>query len=156
MIKTITCSITMIVSLALCANAFAGFDVDDADSLDFESFHNIDEKSDGEKSNKNKEWLWDELKQNTRSEQPSSESSADKPNTSHISQPTTSTNNPSHSIQERYTLSRSDHTPYSAFYVIEALHKKMAVQCPSGWNKMKEWSTPVEGDFFLHYQFSCR
>jgi hypothetical protein len=59
-------------------------------------------------------------------------------------------------IYERYTLTRSDKTPYSAFYVIEALHTQMATQCPSGWNKVEEWSVSVESDYYLHYKFTCR
>jgi hypothetical protein len=148
--------IFMVCTLSLFSfNSYAEFDVDDADSLDFESFHNDEKKNNAEE----KKSLWDKLKKKTSTKpMPLQDgTSALKKTNNNTSQATKQLNNESilH-IQERYTLSRSDHTPYSAFYVVEALHKKMAVQCPSGWNKIKEWSTPVEGDFFLHYQFSCR
>jgi len=60
-------------------------------------------------------------------------------------------------IRERYTLGKSAQTPYSAFFVIEALHKKMAKTCPNGWTKLGEWSVAIESpDYYLHYEFACR
>lgn len=58
-------------------------------------------------------------------------------------------------IRERYTLSRSAKTPYSAFYVIEPLHKQAAQLCPRGWKKLSERSEPVEQDFYLYYELEC-
>ena len=58
-------------------------------------------------------------------------------------------------IRERYTLSRSAKTPYSAFYVIEAMHQQMAKLCPAGWRKLTERSEPVEQDFYLYYELEC-
>lgn len=58
-------------------------------------------------------------------------------------------------IRERYTLSRSAKTPYSAFYVIEAMHQQMAKLCPAGWRKLAERSEPVEQDFYLYYELEC-
>ncbi len=58
-------------------------------------------------------------------------------------------------IRERYALGRSASTPYSAFYVIEALHQQSAQLCPRGWKKLAERSEPVEQDFFLYYEIEC-
>lgn len=58
-------------------------------------------------------------------------------------------------IRERYTLTRSTKTPYSAFYVIEAMHQQMAKLCPAGWRKLAERSEPVEQDFYLYYELEC-
>ena len=109
-------------------NAQADFDVDDADSLDFSSFHS--------------------------SKKPAAkviEQSQDKTSTA-----TPSTPPASRVVYERYSLHRSDHTPYSAFYVIEALHRQLAQHCPQGWLKEKEWSQHIEAsDYRLHYQYRC-
>jgi hypothetical protein len=58
-------------------------------------------------------------------------------------------------IRERYTLTRSTATPYSAFYVIEPLYKQSAQLCPRGWKKLAERSEPVEQDFYLYYLIEC-
>jgi hypothetical protein len=58
-------------------------------------------------------------------------------------------------LRERYTLGRSASTPYSAFYVIEAMHQQSAKLCPKGWKKLAERSEPVEQDFFLYYEIEC-
>lgn len=58
-------------------------------------------------------------------------------------------------IRERYTLTRSASTPYSAFFVIEPLFKQAAQLCPLGWKKIAERSTPVEQDFYLYYEVEC-
>ncbi len=58
-------------------------------------------------------------------------------------------------IRERYTLTRSVKTPYSAFYVIEPLYKQAAQLCPRGWRKLTERSEPVEQDYYLYYELEC-
>ncbi len=58
-------------------------------------------------------------------------------------------------IRERYTLDRSDDTPYSALHVVTAMHKQMAGLCPKGWRKYAERSEPVGKDFFLYYELEC-
>jgi|GEM_PF-667256 len=58
-------------------------------------------------------------------------------------------------IRERYTLSRSNKTPYSAFYVLEPLHKQAVQLCPRGWKKLTERSEPVEQDFYLYFELEC-
>lgn len=51
-------------------------------------------------------------------------------------------------IRARYSIE----SPASA---LSALHQEMATYCPMGWDKDREWSTPVERDYYLHYQFTC-
>ena len=58
-------------------------------------------------------------------------------------------------IRDRYTLGRSASTPYSAFYVIEGLHQQSASICRKGWKKIGERSEPVEQDFYLYYEIEC-
>lgn len=58
-------------------------------------------------------------------------------------------------IRERYTLTKSAKTPYSAFYVLEPLYKQSAQLCPKGWKKVGERSEPVEQDFYLYYVIEC-
>jgi hypothetical protein len=58
-------------------------------------------------------------------------------------------------IRERYTLTRSAKTPYSAFYVIEPLYKQSAQLCAKGWKKLAERSEPIEQDYYLYYEIEC-
>ncbi|MCR8924238.1 hypothetical protein NO559_15765 [Dasania sp. GY-MA-18] len=111
-------------------NAQADFDVDDADSLDFSSFHS---------SKKPAAKVIEQSQDKTNNASPNTQP----PPTSRV-------------VYERYSLTRSDHTPYSAFYVIEALHRQLAQHCPQGWLKEKEWSQHIEAsDYLLHYQYHC-
>jgi hypothetical protein len=58
-------------------------------------------------------------------------------------------------VKQPYTLSNSTQTRYSAFSAIDALHQQMAKHCPKGWIKDGEWVTAIESDYLLHYQFRC-
>jgi len=58
-------------------------------------------------------------------------------------------------IRVRYALGSSTKTDYSASSAINNLHQQMAQHCPQGWLKIKEWSLPVEQDYYLHYLFQC-
>lgn len=58
-------------------------------------------------------------------------------------------------IRERYTLTRSAATPYSAFFVLEPLAKQSAQLCPRGWKKLAERSEPVEQDFYMYQEIEC-
>lgn len=58
-------------------------------------------------------------------------------------------------LRERYTLTRSAQTPYSAFYVIEPLYKQAAQLCTKGWKKLGERSEPIEQDFYLYFEIEC-
>ena len=130
----------------------ADMDVDECDSLDFEACH---------QSNEDSIQLFKSKPKSTKaySDEQSAESKTVTPVQKTVFGSTNkkiSSNSKAYEIRERYTLSRSTKTPYSAFYVIEALHKQMAELCPEGWTKLGEWTVPVEDDFYLHYEFSCR
>jgi len=56
-------------------------------------------------------------------------------------------------IRERYSLK-----PYStttAASAVEAAYRQMATICPNGWEVIREFSVPVDGDFYKHYEFDC-
>jgi len=131
------------------------YDVDDADSLDFESFHT-------DKKAAIKIWEGNETQKSTTQKVYKDEpahSSTSKSTSAQVKTTTIDEPDDGHTgrfeIRERYTLGKSAHSPYSAFYVIESLHKQMAELCPKGWEIEREWSLPIEGDFYLHYQFKC-
>lgn len=143
-------------------------DVDQADTLDFQSFH---------KDKKEAVKVWDKNSNTT------TKAYQDQPTTNATSTATTPTNNtpaaigstavPAASvtstagapntastgkrfeIRERYTLTRSAKTPYSAFYVIEPLFKQSAQLCAKGWKKLSERSEPIEQDYYLYYEIEC-
>ena len=147
------CSIVFSCSLILLFTAvsYAEFDVDQSDSLDFESFHA--NKKSAIKIYENKK----PVKKNNHQKSATNFSADDQTKAS--SNSATKKSEARHSgiyeIRERYTLNKSIHTPYSAFYVIESLHRKMAERCPQGWEKQREWSVAIEDDFYMHYQFLC-
>ena len=58
-------------------------------------------------------------------------------------------------IRARYALGTSAKTDYPASSAINNLHQQMARYCPQGWLKIREWSLPVEQDYYLHYLFQC-
>ncbi len=136
-------------------------DVDQADTLDFEAFH---------KDKKEAVKVWD--KDSSTPTKAYSDTPVATKSTS-VAQPNaTATTAPSAAaattpiassdlsgkrfeIRERYTLTRSAKTPYSAFYVIEPLYKQAAQLCPKGWKKLAERSEPVEQDYYLYYEIEC-
>lgn len=108
------------------------FDVDEADSLDFESFH----------------------------AQPKTNSPASKkrPHSTTAEQPTNPTDIkplPHIQLSQRYSLSNNGNTHQSIHAAINALYLQMAQHCPSGWNKLREWSTPIDKDYDLYYEIEC-
>ena len=107
--------------------------VDQADSLDFNSFHKDPESSE-------KRSILDVF-------------SSKKPTT--LDSTEIKTGATTFVVSEPYTLSNSAQTRYSAFSVIDALHQQMAKHCPKGWIKDGEWVTALESDYLLHYQFRC-
>ena len=151
-------------------------DVDQADTMDFESFH---------KDKKEAVKVWDRKNSTPTKayeEKPAAAGSAASgaaatpaASSAKSSAPVSSTAVPSAAtasgaaavqtppgeagkrfeIRERYTLTRSSATPYSAFYVIEPLYKQSAQLCPRGWKKLAERSEPVEQDFYLYYLIEC-
>ena len=137
--KTHLSTFVIISSLILCGNTLAEFDVDDADSLDFESFH-ADKTPDKK--------VWRTQKKAT------SETTFDRIGGKVASVEQTGAGEV-YEIRQRYSLYTSHQTRYSAFYVIEAMHRQMAELCPSGWQKLREWSTPINTDFYLYYELKC-
>lgn len=149
-----------------CSAVFAqGKDVDQADTLDFESFH---------KDKKEAIKVWDKNSTSTTKayqDQPAANTStgtAPAAATGAAAAATTETTqaksttaavadntNKRFEIRERYTLTRSAKTPYSAFYVIEPLYKQSAQLCPKGWKKLTEKSEPIEQDYYLYYEIEC-
>lgn len=157
------------LSAAVTASHFslAQMDVDQADSLNFEAFHK-------DKKESIKVWKDDKAKKDetvkaydqTNATAPAATPAApagslgSAPITAATAAPvaaaaTVSKPGQRYEVRERYTLSRSTKTPYSAFYVIEALHQQSAKLCPKGWKKLTERSEPVEQDFFQYYEIEC-
>lgn len=159
-----------IVAFTLTASAgsfcFAQMDVDQADSLNFEAFHK-------DKKESIKVWKDDKTKKDETVkayDQNNAAAPATTPaNTGALSSTPVTTAVTStapvaaatakpgqrYEVRERYTLSRSAKTPYSAFYVIEALHQQSAKLCAKGWKKLAERSEPIEQDFFQYYEIEC-
>ena len=108
--------------------------VDQADSLDFDSFHKPPKKE-AERS------IFDFF--------------SDSKNTPNDQQPPKNNDEPLQ-VQQLYTLEPSK-TPSqdSILSAINGLHQQMAKHCPKGWVKTREWVTPIKADHQLHYQFLC-
>ena len=130
-------------------------DIEQADSLNFQSFH---------KDKKEAVKAWDKPAETVKAYDDKSASSKSATPTS--TAPTTTPNmavaiNPNDAkgkrfeLRERYTLTRSTQTPYSAFYVIEPLYKQAAQVCAKGWKKLSERSEPIDQDFYLYYEIEC-
>lgn len=133
-------------------------DVDQADTIDFQSFHT--DKKDAIK-------VWDkksttktysdkpaEVKSTSNATQGKDPAIADKQVIA-AAAPQDDVKGKRFEIRERYTLTRSTQTPYSAFYVIEPLYKQSAQLCAKGWKKLNERSEPIEQDFYLYYEIEC-
>jgi hypothetical protein len=43
----------------------------------------------------------------------------------------------------------------SAFSVINDLHRRMAEQCPAGFEIHRQWSLPLQQDWLMHYGYTC-
>jgi hypothetical protein len=141
-------------------------DVDQADTIDFESFHK-DKKEAVKvwKNDKKNETVkaYDQTAPAAATTAPATTSSTPVPAAAaapavSATQPAQAASGPKgqrFEIRERYTLTRSTKTPYSAFYVIEPLYKQAAQLCPRGWRKLTERSEPIEQDFYLYYELEC-
>ncbi len=154
----------LIAALAIGTNAaFAQMDVDQADSLNFEAFHK-------DKKEAVKVWKDDKTQKDatiktyeqtaTPAASTAAPASVAVPATAPVAASTplaasADKKGQHYELRERYTLSRSAKTPYSAFYVIESLHLQSAKLCQKGWKKLAERSEPVEQDFYLYYEIEC-
>ncbi len=146
------------------------FVVDEADSLDFESFH---KEKEGEQSTslfgisggtsgiirEGENVFHPELDNPGKNigvieedlSTPKKRKSANDFNTKRLPQPKGKIRN----IRVRYALYKSDYTPLHAHDAVPVLHSYINDYCPTGWLKLAEWSLPVERDHFLYYQFQC-
>lgn len=152
MLRRLALSTTLLLA---ATTALSQEDVDLADSLNFEEFHKDKKEAVKvfEKKDETQKVYKDDTPNTVKTEtlpSPSANAAASTVTAEAAAEP-----GKRFEIRERYTLGRSNKTPYSAFYVIEAMHKQMAEICPNGWNKLKEFSKPVEQDFYLHYEFEC-
>jgi hypothetical protein len=159
--------------LLLIANiAYAQLDVDDADSLRFQTFHDkksssiqlydtkkgglkIGENPDAKKiyeeqpTSKTTSTSTNSAAQNTGSPEQTIDSSKDS-----VKLPT-GEKGQRFEIRERYAIGFSNTTPYSIITVIEPLHQKMSSVCSNGWEIIREFYLPVEKEFYKHYEFEC-
>ncbi len=58
-------------------------------------------------------------------------------------------------LRERYTLTTSTSTAYSATTVATPLYQQAAQWCTHGWKKLAERSEPIEQDFYLYNEIEC-
>lgn len=166
---SITTAVILSIGLIAAPLHAQNMDVDQADTIDFESFH---------KDKKEAVKVWDK-KSNTPTKAYSDQTAAPAANASTATNsapasdvappiktdvaPTTKTaaqatediRGKRFELRERYTLTRSAKTPYSAFYVIEPLYKQAAQLCAKGWKKLAERSEPIEQDYYLYYEIEC-
>lgn len=143
-----------------CGHSFAETDVDQADSLRFQEF--FKDKKDAVKVWKDDDGNLDAGKRTETIKTyeltpaaPAQTAAPAVPNDPPAAATAAGEQGQRFEIRERYALGRSADTPYSAFYVIEALHKQSAQLCPRGWKKLGERSEPVAQDFFLYYELEC-
>ena len=144
-------------------------DVDQADSLDFQSFHKdkkaavkVWKEGEGDAAKNAPVKAYDQTPASaagTAAAPSITKAAAPATATAATSQPVTTAaavkEGQRYEIRERYTLTRSTKTPYSAFYVIEPLYKQAAQLCARGWKKLTERSEPIEQDYYLYYEIEC-
>lgn len=168
----------VVLSLAVASPiAWAQMDVDQADSLNFEAFHK--DKKESIKVWKDDKTKKDETVKTYEQTVPASTTPATAGNLNSTpvapaaaTPPAATSAATSHAaptpaaktdikpgqrfeLRERYSLGRSTKTPYSAFYVIEALHQQAVKYCPRGWRKLNERVEPVEQDFYQYFEIEC-
>lgn len=134
-----------------------GMDIEQADSLNFQSFH---------KDKKEAVKAWEKPAETVKAYDTKSAAatpapatpaaaSTSTPNAASASATSNDIKGKRFELRERYTLTRSAQTPYSAFYVIEPLYKQAAQLCAKGWKKLGERSEPIEQDFYLYFEIEC-
>lgn len=151
----------LLLAALASTGAQAQMDVDQADSLNFEGFHT--DKKEAKKIWKEKDETVKTYEQpaatNTDAPATTAAASAAPAATANVDAPKAAASSVKpgqrFEIRDRYSLGRSASTPYSAFYVIEALHKQSAQLCPRGWKKLSERSEPIEQDFYMYYEIEC-
>jgi len=124
--------------------------VDVADSMDFERFHATDVWSIGigQTTSDPK----GEQSESNATEQPTPlHRVADSSNST---QRAAQQSNRQRRISNPYGFS-PDRSVQSATDATEGMFRNMAKQCPQGWQKDREWSTPTADGFLLHFEFHC-
>ncbi|HJN50599.1 MAG: hypothetical protein QGI68_10365 [Pseudomonadales bacterium] len=119
--------------------------VDAADSMDFEQFHATDVWTIG--IGQPKRDLNEVEADPTDRKSTAISTIADSTNPTHRSVPQRQISNP-------YGFG-SGRSNQSAAQATEVMFRNMAKQCPEGWQKDREWSTPTTDGFLLHYEFHC-
>ena len=137
------------LTLLTALSAQAQMDVDQADSLNFESFHTnkaeavkIWDTSESENSEIKKTFTEDKA---SITEQAPANVKAD----------TDSNTGQRFEIRELYSITGSDRTDYNPNTVVQALFLQMQGLCANGWKKLDERSVPDGKEFYMHYQFEC-
>jgi len=149
-------SIVFFVSLTSAVAFAQEMDIDQADSLRFQDFHR-------DKKEAVKVWEKKDTAPTKTYQDQTAATITSTPTTAVTTSTTPATiaatpgnlSGKRFEIRERYTLTRSAKTPYSAFYVIEPLYKQSAQLCAKGWKKLAERSEPIEQDFYLYYEIEC-
>jgi hypothetical protein len=158
--------------LLLIANtASAQLDVDDADSLRFQTFHDKKASSiqlyDGKKGglkigeNPDAKKIYEDKPAPKTTPSSTNDNASSTGTEQAIDSDKDSMKLPTgekgqrFEIRERYAIGFSNTTPYSIITVIEPLHQKMSSVCSNGWEIIREFYMPVEKDFYKHYEFEC-
>ncbi|MFA7554417.1 MAG: hypothetical protein WCY88_09225 [Spongiibacteraceae bacterium] len=127
-------------------SAHAQMDVDQADSLDFETFHTDKEQAvklwDSNDDSKEVKKIYTEEHQKTTVETPPQSASND-------------SKGKRFEIRELYSIVGSDRTGYNPNTVVQALFLQMQGLCSNGWKKLDERSVPDGEAFYMYYQFEC-
>ncbi|UTA48985.1 hypothetical protein L1F30_05415 [Simiduia sp. 21SJ11W-1] len=53
-------------------------------------------------------------------------------------------------------LLRARVQPNGMTEALASLYSQMAAQCPSGWEKDREWAEQAQGQLYLHARITCR
>ena len=152
------------------------FDVDQADGLDFQDFHQSNENS--FQFTSLKERFFGSKRRGVKKmygDNGEGERSADTLSMGSVSVTGTPADNEAlvldgvgessgmehisgqrYEIRELYSPAVNQQAAASAlFIVVGALHRHMVRLCPKGWEKLREWSVPEQAGYYMHYEFVC-
>jgi hypothetical protein len=123
-------------------------DIDQSNSLDFESFHQ-------KKDNAIK--LYDSEDGGILNPQPAGDKSQSVAPTgaTAVDEGSIKKQGARYEIRELYAINSSERTGYNPTTVVTALHLQMQGFCPAGWRKLDEKTVPEGEDFYLYYSFEC-
>jgi hypothetical protein len=140
-------SLSLLAPLALSQQAL---DIDQADSLDFESFHQKKDDAimlyDGDSGEvlgiKTGATATDKL-------------AKENPPTSNKVRAVTGKQGQQYEIRELYSITGSNRTGYNPTTVMQAILLQVQGLCSQGWRKLDERSEPDGEEFYLYYLFEC-